>query len=331
MTQLDERVVQIAEKQHGAFSTSQISKATRSQIRTRTSTTRWRRIHKNVFIIAGSSDTWERRLWIALLTAGDGAVVGLRSAAALHGIRGFGPGPIDIVQPEESVPKRKSRGSRRTTRLPARHITEVRGFPVTTPERTLFDLAGITSWKRRHRGLRYQTRAQVERAVEHALSQKIVTLGSLTTMHRNLAGRGRAGTCVMREFLEARDETYVATDSDLEDVFVALIDKYSLPKPARQVHLGSEDRRIGRVDFYFDDARLVVEADSQAFHGQRTQMIRDHKRDMELLAAGWQVLRVDWWQLTEEPLEVARLLRRILCQRAEVRTRGDAGAPDSPK
>lgn len=315
---VDEHIARIAQRQHGAFSASQIPAVSRSQIQTRISTGRWKRVCKTVFVISGAPDTWEQRLWVKLLIAGPGAVVGLRSAAFLHGIRDAARGPLDIIQPETTVPKKKPRTSRRSTRLPAHHVTRVRGFPVTTPERTLCDLAGITSWKRRRRGLVYLAEERVERALDHALSQQLVTFRSLTRAHRELAGRGRAGTCLMRKFLEERGEKYVATDSELEDVFVALVEKYNLPKPERQVHMGSQERRIGRVDFYYSDARLVVEADSQAFHGQRSQMIHDHKRDMELLAAGWQVLRVDWWQLTEEAVEVARLLRQILARRLTI-------------
>lgn len=315
MNELDETVARIARRQHGAFSTRQLPTVTRAQIRTRTSRGRWVRVQRTVFVVAGSPNTWEQQIWIALLVAGVGAVVGMRSAARLHGLRGFAPGPIDIIQPEPSVPNIKASTSRRTNRLPADHVTEIDGFPVTTLERTLFDLTAVTSWRRRRRDWVHLTEAQAERAVENALAQKLVTFRSLTEMHRSLAGRGRAGTSCMRRILEARDENHVATDSELEDVFLKLIAKYDLPEPRRQVKLGSEERRIGRVDFYYDRARLVVEADSQAFHGQRTQMIRDHQRDLELLAAGWQVLRVDWWQLTEDAYRVAGLLRQVLERR----------------
>jgi len=66
----------------------------------------------------------------------------------------------------------------------------------------------------------------------------------------------------------------------------------------------------------FDSCKLVVEADGRRYHGQKTATLRDRERDLELLAAGWQLLRVDWWQLVNDGPNVARLLGRILRRRS---------------
>lgn len=313
--QIDQLVARIATRQHGAFSTTQLASVTDAQVHTRLAAGRWRRIQRQIHVVEGSPDTWEQRLWIELLAGGPGAVVGLRSAAALHRLRGVPRVETDIIQPEDTVPNAKPRTSRRTTRLPSSHVTVVDGFPVTTIERTLFDLTGITSQRRRRSGRSYLTEAHVERLVENALSQKLTTVGSLRRVHLDLAGRGRPGSRLMRQILDARSGKYVATDSELEDAFLALVDDFGLPTPSRQVHLGNPAEQIGRVDFHYERAHLVVEADSQAFHGQRTQMIHDHQRDLQLLAGGWQVLRIDWWQLTEDRARVAGLLRQVLDRR----------------
>lgn len=315
VNRLDQLAARIATRQHGVFSTTQLTPVTDAEVQTRLSTGRWRRVQRQIYVVEGSPDTWEQQIWIKLLAGGPGAVVGLRSAAALHGLRGMHRIATDVVQPEETVPNAKPRTSRRTTRLPSSHVTVIEGFPVTTIERTLFDLAGITSQWRRRSGRSYLTEARVERLVENALSQKLVTVGSLRQVHLSLAGRGRAGSRLMRQLLDERSGTYVATESELEDAFLALVDEFGLPAPSRQVHLGNAAEHIGRVDFHYEHARLVVEADSQAFHGQRTQMIHDHQRDLQLLAGGWQVLRIDWWQLTEDRVRVAGLLRQILERR----------------
>src|SRR5690606_20729242 len=142
-------------------------------------------------------------------------------------------------------------------RLPASQVTVVDGFPVTTIERTLFDLAGLTSQRRRRSGRTYLSEARVERLVENAISQKLVTVRSLRQVHLSLAGRGRAGSRLMRDLLDKRSGHYVATDSELEDAFLALVDDFGLPTPSRQVHLGNPAEHIGRVDFYFEPAHLV--------------------------------------------------------------------------
>lgn len=312
---LDRLVGELASTQHGAFSASQLPSATPSTLRTRTSAGRWRRVRRGVFVIAGSPDTWEQRLWIRLLMAGPGAVVGARSAGVLHQLRGLKPGALDIIQPEESAPYAKRNSLRRTNQLPKWQVTEARGFPVVTPERALFDIAGLATIYRRRAMLPYVSEYEVARLVDNAITQKLITVRSMRHVHLALAGRGRPGSRLMREILDERGAGHVPTESELEDAFIRLVKDFDLPSPRRQVTLGPASGAIGRVDFYYAEARLVVEADSHAFHSQRTQVLADHRRDMEFLANGWQVLRVDWQQLTKERAQVARLLRRILDQR----------------
>lgn len=247
--------------------------------------------------------------------AGPGSVVGARSAGVLHHIRGLEPGPLDIIQPEESAPYAKNNSLRRTNRLPQWQVTRAGGFPVVTPARALFDIAGLATPYRRKARLPYLTEYEVRRLVDNAITQKLVTVDSMQRVHVALAGRGRPGSRLMRVILAERGAGHVPTESELEDAFIRLVTDFGLPLPRRQVTLGPATGVIGRVDFYYEDARLVVEADSYAFHSQRTQMLADHQRDLEFLANGWQVLRVDWWQLTQDRARVAQLLRRILDQR----------------
>lgn len=315
MSSLDQTVATFAARQHGVFAASQVPEVAAGMAHRRTTAGRWRAAHRGVYVIEGTPATWEQRLWIELLVAGAGSVVGTRAAAALHGFPGADRRSLDVLQPECTVPNTKARTSRRTTRLPDRHVTTVEGFPVTTPERTLFDLAALTSPQRRRRGWAHLHARQVERMVDDALARDLVSTQSLTDVYRSLAGRGRAGTRLMRQWLEERGEGYVATESALEDKFVELLKAHGLPQPRRQVELGSAEAFIGRVDFFFDEARLVVEADGRRYHSQRTPTLADRERELKLLAEGWQLLRVDWVQLVDHGPAVARHLRQILDRR----------------
>jgi very-short-patch-repair endonuclease len=53
------------------------------------------------------------------------------------------------------------------------------------------------------------------------------------------------------------------------------------------------------------EQRLVVEVDGYAFHSSRRSFERDRRKDQELTAAGYRVIRVTWRQLTAEPTAVA--------------------------
>jgi very-short-patch-repair endonuclease len=68
------------------------------------------------------------------------------------------------------------------------------------------------------------------------------------------------------------------------------------------------------VDFLWPAARLVVEIDGFAYHRTRQAFERDRRRDAQLAAACFTVVRFTWRQLTEEPeavvAQLAVLLRR---------------------
>ena len=66
------------------------------------------------------------------------------------------------------------------------------------------------------------------------------------------------------------------------------------------------------VDVLWPDAKLVVEVDGYAFHSTRAAFERDRRRDGELQAAGYRVLRLTWRQLADEPEAVVASLARTL-------------------
>jgi very-short-patch-repair endonuclease len=72
--------------------------------------------------------------------------------------------------------------------------------------------------------------------------------------------------------------------------------------------------RVGgyEVDALWPAERLIVEVDGFAFHSARSSFESDRKRDAELTAAGYRVIRVTWRQLVEEPEAVVARLARAL-------------------
>jgi REase_MTES_1575/Transcriptional regulator, AbiEi antitoxin len=57
---------------------------------------------------------------------------------------------------------------------------------------------------------------------------------------------------------------------------------------------------------------LIVEIDGFRFHSTRSAFERDRRRDAELAAAGFRVLRVTWRQLRDEPFAVIARLAAAL-------------------
>lgn len=268
-------------------------------------------IEKRVFIAAGAPPTWAQRAWIGLLGSPPGSVISHRTAARLHRIGRFSDHSIDILEVEPEV-HRGARGTiHRTTYLPPQHRAVVEGFPVTSLARTVFDLAGQVSAARRRRGLSNLTRPQVERALDDALMRHM-TIAQLNHVLATLGGRGRGGTTLMRELVEDRHGGYTPTESELEDLVCSVLASHGIEQPVRQVNLGGLESLVGRVDFYFLDARVVLEADGRMHHTALMDAEADRWRDLELAARGFVVIRVTWRQLVHDAQRFVRALRQLL-------------------
>ena len=66
------------------------------------------------------------------------------------------------------------------------------------------------------------------------------------------------------------------------------------------------------VDALWGNRRVVVELDGFRAHAAPAAMQRDRDRDLALRAAGHEVRRYTWQQVTEQPKAVAADLRRAL-------------------
>lgn len=72
---------------------------------------------------------------------------------------------------------------------------------------------------------------------------------------------------------------------------------------------------FARVDLADTDLRVVLEADSFEFHGERAALGRDCRRYDELTVRDWLVLRFSWEQVMFEPDWVAAMLTAVVALR----------------
>jgi very-short-patch-repair endonuclease len=73
-----------------------------------------------------------------------------------------------------------------------------------------------------------------------------------------------------------------------------------------------DGRWIATVDLGDSKARVLLEADSFFWHGQRAALERDARRYNELVAAGYRVLRFTWEHIVGEPDWVLQIVRDVL-------------------
>jgi hypothetical protein len=182
----------------------------------------------------------------------------------------------------------------RSTTLTAADITTVDGIPVTTVARTIADLAEVLPER------------AVERALEQAASMEVLDGRALNDQ----ISRHPRAACLRR--LTGDGPIAAPTESEVEELFLALCRTANIPEPERQVWLNPDDGPMVRADFLWRAQRLIVETDSARFHGTRRSFESDRRRDQRLTVAGWRVIRITWRQMTETPGVVIDLLRRLL-------------------
>jgi G:T-mismatch repair DNA endonuclease (very short patch repair protein) len=141
---------------------------------------------------------------------------------------------------------------------------------------------------------------------------KLFTVPDCVEIGRDLCASGRVGSTLFRELVMARSGGYVAPESELEARFIELVVAAGFEAPVRQLALGDDGGFIGRVDFAWPSARLIVEVDGRRWHGAKLNSDADEQRRNRLTAAGWHVLTISWEQLTRRPHEVVALLSRFL-------------------
>lgn len=83
-----------------------------------------------------------------------------------------------------------------------------------------------------------------------------------------------------------------------------------------------EPHFLGRVDLADERLRIVLEADSWAWHGDRSAFERDCRRYNALVAHGWLVLRFTYGDVVGRPAEVAGTLEAVVAERAHRRCGG---------
>lgn len=75
-------------------------------------------------------------------------------------------------------------------------------------------------------------------------------------------------------------------DSPLEVAFYDALPSHLKSAVTTQHQIGKY-----RVDFAFTDSRVVVEVDGKTYHSDEKAFTKDRKRDRDLTAQGWRVLR----------------------------------------
>jgi very-short-patch-repair endonuclease len=295
------RLAALAGRQHGVVARRQLLRlgVTKEEIDGRVRSGALHLIHRGVYAVGHTAITRQGRWMGAVLASGDGAVVSHQTAAGLWGIWGSGAGETHVTVP------RKTRSQRSIHRhfsvLPDDERTVLAGIPTTSAARAVLDLAA----------------AKGEAAAESAL-REMEYLGiygpvSLPTLLERYPRH--KGTPIVRVALERlADDPGGRIRSDLEELFLPLLDAHQIPRPRLNAWISIDDDRF-QVDCLWPDAKLIGELDGFKSHGTKRAFRKDRRRDRRLGAHGFHVVRITEDQLLAEAEEVAADLKALIYKR----------------
>jgi len=297
-TRPETRVAKLAAEQWGVLTRADLLTCGLSsdEISTRAKRGHLHLLHRGVYAVGHPNPPLEGRFLAAVLACGPTAVLSHVSAAAHYGFVDWDDRHLEVTVTGTTT--RRHAGIRVHRTLEAPEAWRHRGLPVTSPPRTLADLASTFT----DRALR--------RAIREALGQRLTTYPALVTALDQLAPR--RGTARLARVLATGP---APTRSELEDVVLALIRGGGLAEPDVNVPLYIDGRRVV-PDFRWPDQRLVLEADGAAWHDNPLARAEDAERQALLEEHGERVLRVTWGQAVRRRAQTLDRLRRAGCAAA---------------
>ena len=276
----------MASRQHGVVSLAQLLAAglDHDAIAYRRRVGRLHLIHRGVYAVGHRPPSPLATAMAAVLACGPNAALSHRSAAALWRILPRWRQPTEVT-----VPTRRRRPGIHIHR--SRHIdaTTHYGIRVSTPLRTLVDLADVLNPR------------QLTRALNEAQVLRLISPAELTTLLTRYPGRRTAQLTPERG----------ATRSPLEDRFVRFLKRHRLPLPELNQRIAGHE-----VDAVYRTYHLVIELDSRQFHTTPRAFEQDRDRDADLLNAGFATLRITDHRLKHQPTTEAQRLKEILRSRS---------------
>jgi very-short-patch-repair endonuclease len=269
----DRAIAALAARQCGVVTTSQLAAAGigRRSVAHRVAHGRLTQLHRGVYRVGPIDAPYGREMAAVLATGG---ALSHHSAAAVWGFRPPHEGDVHITATGRT--RRGVRVHRSASLKAAVHL----GLPLTTPTRTLHDLAPLLP------------QHDLDRAVEEAVIRGLAKpseLGTRPALRRATIAEPRL------------------TRSEAERRLLKLIAAARLERPVTNVRVNGWE-----VDAFWPRHRLVVEVDGYAYHGNRAAFERDRRKDAALTAAGYRVVRITWRQIADEPHGTVAVLARLL-------------------
>jgi very-short-patch-repair endonuclease len=236
-------------------------------------------MHDGVYRMPGAPHTWKGSLLAAVRAASPPAAISHRSGGALYELPGGRRDLVELTCARWRRTKCAGLVVHERVRAHGRDITEVDGIPVVRAELVVLELAGLRPFP-----------DYVERVVQAARRQRLITYESTREMFFRHARRGVRGVQVLRAVLDEWDPAQQPTESEMETLLLrALISNGIHAMPQYEI-VDRTGTFVARVDFALPAQRIAIEYDSMQEHSDEFQLARDARRRNRIVAAGWRVL-----------------------------------------
>jgi hypothetical protein len=255
-----------------------------------------RHVRRGVFCIDPTrAPTFEENVVAALLVLPAGSVAAGYTAARLWRFDGLTASnrPLELLVPAVAGSVRQAGSDLRFETFTGVELPD--GIPATSQPRTLVDLTARLTF------------ADGVVLIESALRRDPTLRTALTQelAHR----RPRRGATRVRDVVAFAD---VLSESVLESRARVLWREAALPPPRQQATIRHDGRFVARVDFLWERGRLIVEVDGLAKYEDPRALRDEKRRQNELVALGYTVLRFTWADVVGRPDYVVAQVRLMI-------------------
>ena len=198
---------------------------TQRMIHRRVETGMWTPVLRGVYSFTGLPDSRTRRLWAAVLHAGDSGVLSLHTAGRIHGFEEIRSTEVVYLNVDD-VRRHPPEGvvwHRQIDMVPADVVT-IDGLPVTSIPRTGMDLAGDPA----------MSITRLRRFVESALVHRGFEPADFGVVLSRIRRSGKPGVTRMERVLNEVGPGVDLPRSELERLLDRVIERAGLPAPRHE-------------------------------------------------------------------------------------------------
>jgi hypothetical protein len=254
---------------------------------------RFRSIYPDVYLADYAVPSLRRRSEGAWLWSGRRGVLAGLAAAALHGSDWIdNDKPIELIWRNPHPP---TGIITRNQRIDHDEVTHVDGLPVTTPERTAYDLGRL---------LRYGGAVARLDALMRATPFSVEDVRLLIKRYPGARG--------LRQLRVALPLVDGGAASPKETWLRLLLINAGFPTPTTQIPVHENWRLIGLLDMGWENYKVAVEYDGDHHRTNRRQYAKDQWRLRKFEGMGWIIIRVI---AEDRPEDVLRRVRTALALR----------------